>query len=155
VPFFALTGLVEDQDPAVASAIDQQFPRDLRHQQSTQIEQAVRPQVAAMADRRQVRGELGECRFDQFGINTGGAGRPVFVMRHNIMITGRPARAQSPWPPSPTVHPLQHNVGDFASDQDLRLEYWTTMTSNSPRGPVSPPGSRPDSRVRSVKGLPR
>jgi len=92
-----------------------------------------------MVDRRQVRGELGECRFDQFGIYTGGAGLPFFVMRHNIMITGRPARARSPWPPSPTVHPLQHSVGDFASDQDLRLEYWTTMTSNSPRGPVSPP----------------
>jgi hypothetical protein len=37
-------------------------------------------------------GELGECRFDQVGIYTGGAGRAVFVMRHNIMITGPPAR---------------------------------------------------------------
>ena len=53
--------------------------------------QAVRPQVAAMVDRRQVRRELGEGRFHQFGIYTGGAGRPVFVMRHNTMITG-PAR---------------------------------------------------------------
>ena len=187
-----LTGLVEDQDPAVgaevpgqerahriarsvlvpAGAIEQvvqavgpiqadclrdrpAVSRDLRHQQSTQTEQAVRPQVAAMVDRRQVRRELGECRFHQFGIYTGGAGRPVFVMRHNIMITGRPARAQSPWPASPTVHPLQHNVGDCASGQYLRPVYWTTMTSNSPRGPVSPASSRPDSRVRSVKGLPR
>jgi hypothetical protein len=33
-----------------------------------------------MVDRRQVRRELGECHFHQFGIYTGGAGRPVFVM---------------------------------------------------------------------------
>jgi hypothetical protein len=70
--------------------------RDLRHQQPTQVQQAVRPHLAAAADRGEVRSELGECRFRKSGIYTGGAGRPVFVMRHNIMITGRPARAQPP-----------------------------------------------------------
>jgi hypothetical protein len=66
--------------------------RDLRHQQAAYVQQAVRPRVAAAADRREVRRELGEYRFQQPRIYTGGAGPPVLVMRHNIMITGRPAR---------------------------------------------------------------
>jgi hypothetical protein len=33
-------------------------------------------------------------------------------MRHNIMITGRPARARPP----PTAHTLQHNADDTVND---------------------------------------
>jgi hypothetical protein len=39
-------------------------------------------------DRRQASGEFSEYRFHQPGIDTCGAGRPIFVLRHNIMIIG-------------------------------------------------------------------
>ena len=67
--------------------------------------------------------ELREYHVHRIGIYTDGAGRPVFVMRHNIMITGRPARAQSRPSQPPTPYPLQGNVDDFTPDHDLRLEY--------------------------------
>jgi hypothetical protein len=69
--------------------------RDLRHQQSAYVRQAVGSHVAAAVDRREVRRELGEYRFHQLGIYAGGAGRPVVVMRHNIMIAGRPAAVRT------------------------------------------------------------
>jgi hypothetical protein len=40
---------------------------------------------------RQDRGEFSEYRFHQLGIYTYAAGRPIFVVRHNIMIIGWPA----------------------------------------------------------------
>jgi tetratricopeptide repeat protein len=97
VPAGAIGQVVQASGPIQAGCLRDRpaVSRDLRHQQPTQIEQAVRSQVAAMAGRRQVRRELGGCRFNQSGIYTGGASRPVFIMGHNIMITGWPARARS------------------------------------------------------------
>lgn len=48
-----------------------------------------------MVDRLQDCGELGGYRFHQPGIYTYGAGRPLFGLRHNIMIIGWPACAKS------------------------------------------------------------
>jgi hypothetical protein len=75
--------------------------RGLRHQQPAHVQQAVRPQVAAPVDRREVRRELGECRFHQLGIYTGGAGRPVFSLSHTNMITGQLAAVRLAMPEVP------------------------------------------------------
>jgi hypothetical protein len=40
----------------------------MRHQQPADVQQAVRPRVAAAVDRREVCRELGECRFHPLGI---------------------------------------------------------------------------------------
>ncbi len=90
VPAGAIEQVVQAAGPIQAGCLCDRpaVSRDLRHQQPTQIQQAVRPRIAAAVDRREVRRELVEYRFHQPGIYTGGAGLPVFVMRPNIMITG-------------------------------------------------------------------
>lgn len=58
------------------------------------MQRCVLPQVTAVVDRRQDRGEFSEHRFHQLKIYTYGAGRPIFVLRHNTMIIGWPASRQ-------------------------------------------------------------
>ena len=95
IPARAPEQVVQAERPVQAGCLRDRptVARDLRHQQPTQVEQGIGPQVTAPVDGREVRRELAEYRFQQLGIYTGGAGRPVFVMRHTIMITGRPAQA--------------------------------------------------------------
>jgi len=114
VPVGALQQVVQAVRPSQTHSLRDRpaVARDLQHQQPAYVQQAVGPHVAAAVDRRQACRELAEYRFHQPGIHTGGAGRPVVVMRHNIMITGRPARAQPQPRQAPSAYPLRGKADD-------------------------------------------